>query len=400
MAGFRYDAVDDRGRSHKGRLDADNVHHARQLLRARGLLPIRVQETRARNGTDWPVRRMSDAEVGWVARQLASLLAAGLPLDESLRAAQEQAERAHVARVLGKVLDDVRAGHRLGRALAAHPRDFPALCCALVDAGEQSGELARVLERLASYIETRGALRNTVLTALIYPAIVLVVSTAIVIFLLSHVVPQVVGAFAQAHQTLPLLTRAMLFLGDAIQAWGGIAFAGLLLAVVLWRLHLRRPAARLAWHGRLLRLPVLGRYLRGTDVTRFAATLAILVDSRVALLAALEGARQTLDNLRLQTAVAQAGARVREGSTLALALREQGVFPPLLIQLVASGERTGALAAMLQHAAGVMAGELERRALRLTAVLEPFMILVMGGVVLLIVLAVMLPIIEINQMVF
>ena len=256
-----------------------------------------------------------------------------------------------------------------------------------------------MLERLADYIEARGALRNKVLTAFIYPGIVTVVSMAIVVFLLSYVVPQVVGAFTQARQTLPWLTRLLLAASAGIQDWGLAVAAGLALCFVLWRLHLRHPAARLAWHARVLRLPLLGRYAQGVDVARFAATLAILTGSRVPLLQALEASGRTLRNRRLRAAVADALRWVREGGSLAQALQAQKVFPPLLIQLVASGERTGELPAMLDRAAGVLAADLERRALTFTAVLEPLMILAMGGMVLVIVLAVMLPIIEINQLI-
>lgn len=400
MPSYQYEAVDDMGRSDRGMIDADSERSARQALRARGLLPLSVHETRSRGTQKWFAgSRISDADLGWLTRQLASLLAARLPLEAALRATLEQAERKHVAQTLAAVRDDVRAGHRLGDALAAHPRHFPEIYRALVDAGEQSGDLAQVLEKLADYIESRGALRNKVLTAFIYPAIVTMVSIGIVIFLLSYVVPQVVGAFSQAHQSLPLLTRIMLAASAAARQWGLIAVICLIVLIGLWRLHLRQPAARLAWDARVLKLPILGRYAQGVDVARFSATLAILTGSNVPLLAALDAARRTLRNRKLQTAVDDATRRVREGSPLAQALQVQKVFPPLLIHLVGSGERTGELPAMLDRAAGVLSVELERRAMTMTAVLEPMMILIMGGIVLVIVLAVMMPIIEINQLV-
>ncbi|WP_323028837.1 type II secretion system inner membrane protein GspF [Castellaniella defragrans] len=400
MPSYQYEAIDAAGRAERGRIEADSERGARQTLRNRGLLPLSVVEARRRAGAGIGARaRLRDADLGWLTRQLASLLAARLPLETALRATLEQAERAQVVRVLTAVCDDVRAGLRLGQALDAHPRDFPDVYRALVDAGEQSGDLDRVLERLADYIEARGALRNKVLTAFIYPGIVTVVSMAIVVFLLSYVVPQVVGAFTQARQTLPWLTRLLLAASAGIQDWGLAVAAGLALCFVLWRLHLRHPAARLAWHARVLRLPLLGRYAQGVDVARFAATLAILTGSRVPLLQALEASGRTLRNRKLRAAVADALRWVREGGSLAQALQAQKVFPPLLIHLVASGERTGELPAMLDRAAGVLAADLERRALTFTAVLEPLMILAMGGMVLVIVLAVMLPIIEINQLI-
>src|SRR5690606_5316601 len=259
MPSYQYEAVDATGRSDRGMIDADSERSARQALRARGLLPLSVRETRKRAGQGWSAgARISDADLGWLTRQLASLLAARLPLEAALRATLEQAERRHVAQTLAAVRDDVRAGHRLGEALAAHPRDFPEIYRALVDAGEQSGDLAQVPEKLADYIESRGALRNKVLTAFIYPIIVTIVSIGIVIFLLSYVVPQVVGAFTQAHQTLPLLTRMMLASSDFVRDWGLLTAICLTALFALWRLSLRNPAARLAWHARVLRLPVFG----------------------------------------------------------------------------------------------------------------------------------------------
>jgi general secretion pathway protein F len=400
MPSYQYEAIDAAGRSERGMVDADSARSARQILHARGLLPLSVAESRRRRTRGAALgARIGDADLGWLTRQLASLLAARLPLEAALRATLEQAERRHVALTLAAVRDDVRAGHRLGEALAAHPRDFPAIYRALVDAGEQSGELARVLERLADYIESRGALRNKVLTAFIYPGIVSVVSVGIVVFLLSYVVPQVVGAFTQAHQALPLLTRMMLAASAYFQNWGLATAVALAACFGAWRLYLRNPAARLAWHARVLRLPVLGRYALGVDVARFAATLAILTASSVPLLAALDASRHTLKNLRLRAAVDEAARRVREGGALAQALQSQKIFPPLLVHLVGSGERTGELPAMLDRAAAVLSTDLERRAMTMTAVLEPLMILIMGGIVLLIVLAVMLPIIELNQLV-
>lgn len=401
MPTYQYEAADASGRTEKGRLHAESERHARQTLRARGLLALGVREAgiqRAGAGLRFGPR-LSDAELGWLTRQIASLLLAHLSLEGALTATLDQAENRHTQQLLASVLADVRAGHRLGQALAAHPRDFPEVYRALVDAGEEAGDIAQIMVRLAGYIESRGSLRGKVLNAFIYPAIVSVVSIGIVVFMLSYVVPQVVGAFTRTAQQLPLLTRIMLAGSDFVRAWGLPAAAGLAGLFALWRLRLRAPAARLAWHARKLRLPLFGRYTLGVDVARFAATLAILTDSGVPLLAALEAAERTLANDRLRAAVRDATARVREGSPLAQALQTQKVFPSLLIHMVASGERSGELPAMLQHAAQTLSADLERRAMTLTALLEPVMILVMGSVVLLIVLAIMLPIMEINQLV-
>ena len=402
MPSYQYEAANATGRVERGLIDADSERNARQTLRSRGLLPLSLRLTGGGltvTGKILKGPRISDSDLGWLTRQLASLLAARLPLEAALSATLEQAERQHIVHTLASVRADIRAGHRLGEALAARPRDFPPIYRALIDAGEQSGELSQVMEKLADYIESRGALRNKILTAFIYPVIVTLVSIAIVVFLLSYVVPQVVGAFAQTHQSLPVLTRLMLSASAFVRDWGGITAMVIVVFFALWRWHLRHPAARLAWHTRILRLPLLGRYVLGVNTARFAATLAILTSSSVPLLVALEAARRTLSNDRLGQAVDEATQRVREGSPLATALQTQKAFPPLLIHLIDSGERTGELPAMLQRAASTLSSELERRAMTLTALLEPLMILIMGGIVLVIVLAVMMPIIEINQMI-
>ncbi|WP_459046878.1 type II secretion system inner membrane protein GspF [Stenotrophomonas sp. PSU_St99] len=398
MALFDYQAANAQGRIEKGQLDADSPRGARQLLRGRGLTPVQVSAARSA-GSGWGARRLSASELAWATRQLASLLAASLPLEAALSAVIEQAERPHVAQALTAVRADVRAGQRLTVALAARPRDFPPIYRALVGAGEDSGDLARVMERLADYIEERNALQAKVLTAFIYPAAISLVSVAIVIFLLSYVVPQVVTAFVQARQTLPMLTQVMLAASAFVRSWGVWVGLGITALVVAWRLALRRPELRLRWDAMLLRLPMIGRFVLGVNSARFASTLAILLDAGVPLLRALEAARQTLGNALLARCADDVSARVREGAALGSALKVQKVYPPILVHLVASGEKTGSLAPLLDRAAQTISREIERRAMALTALLEPTMILVMGGVVLTIVLAVLMPIMEMNQLV-
>jgi len=401
MPSFNFEATDAHGKIVRGSIDADTMRGARNLLRARGLLPLKTDA--ARDGSTvskMPFQpRASDSDLAWMTRQLASLLAARLPLDAALSATLEQTEKKHLAALLNGVRADVRAGHRLADALASRPRDFPEIYRALIAAGEASGDLALVMEKLAEYIEERNALRGKVLTAFIYPVVVASVSVVIVFFLLGYVVPQVVTAFSQVKQELPLLTRMMLAASDAVREWGLIGAVVLAAAIALWRYGLRQPAARLQWHRRVLKLPLMGRFVLGVNAARFASTLAILTGSGVPLLQALEAARQTLSNDQLRIAVADATARVREGTPLSAALGAQKVFPSLIIHLIASGERTGQLPALLTRGAQTLSRELERRAMAMTALLEPALILVMGGVVLLIVLAVMMPILEINQLV-
>ncbi|HDS1829082.1 TPA: type II secretion system protein GspF, partial [Stenotrophomonas maltophilia] len=359
MALFDYQAANAQGRTEKGQLDADSPRGARQVLRGRGLTPVQVSAARSA-GSGWGTRRLSASELAWATRQLASLLAASLPLEGALSAVIEQAERPHVAQALTAVRADVRAGQRLTVALAARPRDFPPIYRALVGAGEDSGDLARVMERLADYIEERNALQAKVLTAFIYPAAISLVSVAIVIFLLSYVVPQVVTAFVQARQTLPMLTQVMLAASAFVRSWGvwvGLAIAAM---VVAWRLALRQPELRLRWDAMLLRLPMVGRFVLGVNSARFASTLAILLDAGVPLLRALEAARQTLGNTLLARCADDVAARVREGAALGAALKVQKVYPPILVHLVASGEKTGSLAPLLDRAAQTISREIER----------------------------------------
>lgn len=398
MNRYHYEAADAQGRLASGVLEGDSPAAVMQQLRGMGLVALRVELQRPAAAGGLFGAKLSDGDLAWLTRQLASLLAAGLPLEAALGATLEQAERKHIAQVLGAVRTDVRSGMRLAEALAERPRDFPEIYRALVAAGEESGDLAQVMERLADYIEDRNTLRGKILTAFIYPGVVGLVSIGIVIFLLSYVVPQVVSAFTQARQDLPGLTLAMLNASDFVRAWGALCFAGLATGLWGWRLYLRKPAARLAWHRRILRLPLFGRFVLGLNTARFASTLAILGSAGVPLLRALEAARQTLGNDCLDRAVEQATARVREGVGLATALAAEKAFPPLLIHLIASGEKTGNLPPMLDRAAQSLAKDIERRAMGMTALLEPLMIVVMGAVVLVIVMAVLLPIIEINQL--
>ncbi|WP_237886032.1 type II secretion system inner membrane protein GspF [Pseudomonas sp. PGPR40] len=402
MNRYRFEAADANGKIEAGHLEADSQSAAFGVLRSRGLTALLVQvesNTTAGGGSGLFSAKLSDNDLAWATRQLASLLGASLPLEAALSATVEQAERKHIAQTLSAVRADVRGGMRLAEALAARPRDFPEIYRALIAAGEESGDLAQVMERLADYIEERNNLRGKILTAFIYPGVVGLVSIAIVIFLLSYVVPQVVSAFSQARQDLPGLTLAMLNASDFIRGWGWLCFSVMAGSFWGWRLYLRNPAARLSWHSRILRLPLFGRFVLGLNTARFASTLAILGGAGVPLLRALEAARQTLSNDRLSLSVSDATAKVREGVNLAAALRVEKVFPPVLIHLIASGEKTGSLPPMLERAAQTLSRDIERRAMGMTALLEPLMIVVMGGVVLVIVMAVLLPIIEINQLV-
>lgn len=404
MTAFRYEAVDAVGKTDRGVIEADSPKQARNQLRTRGLTPLTVAaigsaEAARRNTAGGIVRRLSTQELALFTRQLASLIVAGLPLDEALAALADQAERAYVHELLANVRADVMGGNALSAALMQHPRDFPDIYRALVSAGEHSGHLGVVLERLATYIETRNQLTAKIRLAFTYPAIVTVVAFAIVIFLLSYVVPQVVSVFANTKQKLPTLTIVMLALSDFVRNWWWAALGVIVAAALLVRSVLRQPDVRLEWHRWLLTAPLVGKLIRGYNTARFASTLAILVSAGVPILRSLQAAGETLTNDALKANVEDATTRVREGASLARALAAQNQFPPVLVHLIRSGEATGNLPVMLERAAQGEGQELERRTLFLTSLLEPLLILTMGVVVLLIVLAVLMPIIEINQLV-
>jgi general secretion pathway protein F len=395
MPSFRFEAADSAGRIEKGLLEADSAAAARAALRARGLVPLAAKSGRRRV----PRRRFPESELALATRQLASLLSAGLPVAQALGATVEQAENRAVREVFAAVRSDVFAGHRLAEALAQFPREFPEVYRASVAAGEDAGQLAGVMERLADYLEERLALRSKLLGAFLYPAIVTLVAFAIVIFLMTYVVPQVVEVFSHSRQRLPWPTQALLLISYVVRVGGIWIVLALIALSFAFRAWLRRPGRRLVWDRWVLGLPLLGRIVRGVNTARFASTLAILTSAGVPLLRALEAARATLSNAVLANAVGDVIEAVREGQGLAPALGRAKVFPPVLVHLAASGEATGELAPLLERAATNLAREAERRAMALSTLLEPLLILTMGAVVLAIVLAVLMPIIEINQLV-
>jgi general secretion pathway protein F len=405
MPAFRYEAVDAVGATKKGVLNADNARSARSDLRSQGLLPISVEAIAAQVDASGKAKRssfgerLSTTELALFTRQLASLLEAGLPLEQAFSALLEQAERAYVRDLIASIRSEVIGGAAFSSALARHPRDFAEIYRALVASGEQIGHLARVLSRLADYIERRNALVQKVKLAFTYPAIVTVVAFAIVIFLLTYVVPQIVSVFANTKQKLPLLTIIMLAVSDFVRAYGLLVLVVLVAAWFAWRRALQNPALKRRWHAWLLTAPLYGKFERSLNTARFASTLAITTGSGVPILRALETSRETLSNVAMQELVEQASDNVREGVSLARALSTQQHFPPMLIHMIRAGEITGELPAMLERAASAQEQDLERRTLTIAGLLEPALILAMGVVVLLIVLAVLMPIIEINQLV-
>ena len=405
MSAFRYEAVDAAGSETKGVVNADSARAARTDLRTRGLLPIKVDPISSQLDESGHTKtsafgdHLSTVELALFTRQLASLLEASLPLEQAFSALQEQSERTYVRDLVASVRSEVIGGASLSDALAKHPRDFADIYRALVTSGEQTGQLARVLSRLADYIERRNALVQKVKLAFTYPAIVTVVAFLIVVFLLTYVVPQIVSVFANTKQQLPFLTMVMLAISDFVRQYGWIA---LLLVIGLgfaWRRALKEPGIKMHWHTWLLDAPLYGKFERSLNTARFASTLAITTGSGVPILQALQTSRDTLTNVAMRAQVEAATVSVREGVSLGRALSVHRHFPAMLIHMISAGEVTGELPAMLERAASTQEQDLERRAMTLAGLLEPALILAMGVVVLLIVLAVLMPIIEINQLV-
>ena len=405
MAAFRYEAVDAGGDTTKGVVSADSAKLARADLRAQGLLPLKVDLIAQQQDVAGNAHRrgfgehLSTLEIALFTRQLASLLEASLPLEQALTALLEQAERTYQRDLIASVRSAVVGGSSLSDALASHPRDFAEIYRALVASGEQIGQLSRVLSRLADYIERRNALLQKVKLAFTYPAIVTVVAFIIVIFLLTYVVPQIVSVFANTKQKLPLLTVLMLATSDFVRHYGWMVVLILIALFYGWRSALKNPATKLRWHAWLLRAPLYGKFERSLNTARFASTLAITTGSGVPILKALQTSRDTLSNVAMRQQVDTAATSVREGVGLARALAAHKYFPPMLIHMIRAGEVTGELPAMLDRAASSQEQDLERRAMTIAGLLEPALILAMGVVVLLIVLAVLMPIIEINQLV-
>jgi len=406
MPAYSYVAVDAQGRTRRGVVEAEAPRQARAGLRNQGLVPLELaavapEAAAAPPGTGWLHwrRRIGGAELALVTRRFALLLEAGLTVEECLVALIAQAQDEASGRILSAVRAEVLSGHSLAAALERFPASFPDIYRALVATGEQSGDLAGVVMRLADYLERRQAMSQSAGLALLYPAIVASVALLMVVGLLAYVVPQVVEVFQQSRQELPFLTRAMLWLSGALEDhWLAIgAFVAAVAAAA--RLAWARETWRARWQARLLRTPVLGPVLLGGGTARVASTLAILVGGGVPLLQALAASARVVSILPLREAVEEAARQVREGSTLHRALDRRKVFPPILIHLVASGEASGRLAHMLQQAARHQELENERRVKLLTGILEPLVIVTMGVVVLLVVLAILMPIIEMNQLV-
>ncbi|MBL8335268.1 MAG: type II secretion system inner membrane protein GspF [Rhodoferax sp.] len=409
MPAFSFQALDAQGRSRKGVLEAETARAARTALRGQGLVPLQVEVLGASadtggagtgaSGRRWASGRAFDAAglAVWT-RQLAGLVSASLPLERALTALCDEAETPRQRDLLAALRAEVNAGSSFAKALGRHPREFSATYVAVIGAGEQSGHLGQVLERLADDLAERQALQARLLGAALYPAIVTVVAFVIVMFLVGYVVPQVANVFAGSKRALPWLTSAMLGVSAFVRSYGVFVLLAVALAVVAGRVLLRSAVLRERYDAAFLRLPVIGRLARGYNAARFAATLAMLAGAGVPILKALQAAADTLNNQAMRADALTALVQVREGAPLASALARHPRFPGLLAMFARLGEQTGELPQMLQRAAQQLAGEVQRRALQLATLLEPALIVGMGLAVMLIVLAVLLPIIQLNQL--
>lgn len=402
MPAFDYQAQDANGRTCRGQQEADSARHARQILRERGLRITRLsgaKKSRPGGRHGQAGTRLGVTDLALLTRQLATLIHAGLPLEEALSAVTAQSDKTAVSNVLAAVRNRVTEGHALATALSAFPRAFPELFRATVAAGERSGHLGHVLEQLADYTEARQASRQKIQLALVYPMILMFASVAIVGFLLGYVVPDVVKIFINSGQPLPPLTQAMIAMSNGLRRYGWLLLMLLIAGTGAAQWALRQPRLKLRWHVLQLNLPLVGPVLRAMEAARFASTLAILGKSAVPLVDALEISATVIANLAIRQRMLDVARSVREGGTLARGLERSGDIPPMMLHLIASGERAGELDSMLARAAEQQEKNLAARIALVVSLFEPIMLVLMGGVVLLIVMAILLPILSLNQLV-
>ena len=407
MPAYSYEALQNDGALRKGVIEADSAKAARSQLRAQALVPLSVQALSA-NAAEKNTHSIWQTNIGsrqcfspnalavWT-RQLASLVSSGLPLERALAPLSDEAESEKQAHLVAQLRAEVNAGLGLAKAMAQHPKEFSSLYTAVISAGEQGGNLGQVLTQLADDLQDQQTLKAKLLSASLYPAIVSAIALLIVIFLLSTVVPQVAQVFTGSQRKLPGLTVGMLAISDFVRNHGWTLV--LLLGLSWLGIHqaLKRPRLRIQFDAAFLQLPILGRLATGYNTARFASTLAMLTAAGVPILKAMQSAADTLSNQAMREDVLDALVLVREGAPLAMAMSQKKRFPSLLAMFARLGEQTGQLPIMLQRAAQQLSADVQRRALALATILEPLLIVAMGAVVMLIVLAVLMPIMELNQ---
>jgi len=409
MASYSYQALDQSGRTKKGFMQAETDRQMVDQLQASGLVPLaferqqsvdNIQSSNARSVlTGLFARRLSNSDLCQITQQLSTLLQASLPLDDALKAVIEQSHKNAIKTILNQVLAHVNEGLALAQALACHPKSFSAAYIATVAAGEQSGHLAQVLERLASYTEQVQATQSRIQLAMLYPSMIMLVALLVLVLLLTYVVPQVIEVIVNMDQELPALTIGLISVSNFIKAKGMYTLLAGLLALVMINMALKKPNIQLVVHRLLLKTPFIGAYLAIFNAARFSKTLALLTASQVPIVDAFKGAQAVVGNVYLRQHIKAAGVSIREGSSIFQALKERPILPPIALHLVASGETSGRLAQMLDKAADQLDTQLQRSISVALSLIEPLMMLVMGGLVLVIVMAILLPIFDMNQMI-
>lgn len=402
MQTFSYKAIDKKGKEKIGVIQAENAKQARQILRSKGFIPSHIEsekERKAKNAAISFKKPISSLELSLITRQFAILLNSGMSVEQSLSALSEQLESQEQKAIMSGVRSEVLGGRSLASSLRMYPKVFPPVYCSLINAGEQSGSLGKVMTKLADYSDKTRELTSKIMMALLYPVIVTIVATLVIIALLVFVVPQIVKVFEASKQTLPLITRAMIASSNGLRSYGIYAFLLILLMIFAFARSLKKHENKINFHRKLLNLPIAGRLLINIDLARFTNTLSMLLSSGVPMLQALEASRDTISNYMLKNAIDKAVVMVREGVGLAVALNAQKAFPPVVIHLIASGEKSGNLDHLLNQAGSHQELELSHRSQLLTGILEPALIVFMGAVVMLIVIGIMLPILNMNKMV-
>ena len=404
MAAFEYQALDGKGRRKSGVLEADSARQVRQLLREQGLTPIEVTEAaeKVRRESQQGFRLLrpsiSTGELALVTRQLSTLVGAALPIEEALKAVSQQCEKPKLQTLMSAVRSKVVEGHGMADAMGGFPTVFDQLYRAMVSAGERSGHLDTVLNRLADYTEQRQRMKTKLMQALIYPVVLTLVAIGVISVLLSSVVPKVVEQFIHMKQQLPLSTRFLMGASDFIRGYGIFIVLLVIAAIFAFRWWNKKPENRLRYHSFLLRMPVIGRVSRGLNTARFARTLSILNSSAVPLLEGMRISGEVLSNELARQRLAEAAERVREGSSLRASLEQTKLFPPMMLHMIASGERSGELDSMLERAADNQEREFEGQVNIALGVFEPMLIVTMAVVVLFIVVSILQPILELNNM--
>lgn len=404
MGAYEYQALDTKGRTRKGVITGDTPRQVRQLLRDMELIPLELVSISNTRAHDSPLRisnkKVSSSELAVITRQFATLLGAGLTIEEALDGLIQQTDRHRAHTILNGIRAMIMEGQSLSDAISNFPATFPSIYRATVAAGEESGKLDIVMDRLADYTENVDAVRRRISIALIYPVILTIIAILIVSALLTYVVPKVVKVFEESGQTLPLLTRGLINVSEFLQTWGIWILLIILFSFIVFNKFFNRPGPRSALHRFYLRVPVLRNITRNINTAAMARTLSIMVGSGVPLLKSMQASSQVLQNDAMKSAMVAAKNEVGEGVPLSKALKHSGLFPPLLAQMVASGESSGQLDKMLEKTAEVQENELEARTSMLVGLFEPAMILTMGVVVLVIVLAILLPIFDLNELIY